>query len=315
MYCSGEEDATQVHHRMMRVTQRVLAQCYHIRYIEDCMITAQATSPKIIIIDSIQTVSSNESDAIAGSPSQVKFCSEQLSKRAKSNQITVVIIWHVTKDGEIAWPKYLEHIVDAVYYIEWERSWHYRFLRSKKNRFGSADEVAVFEMWTQWLQAVYNIHTKAIDAIEHNLPWTVVTMGLDSGRPILLYVETLITKMKGKYPQRVTLGIETTRLFLLLAIMEKYLQFAGWSMDVFVNIPGEFKGADAWLDMAVIVALWSQRKQKTMPTHTIFLGEVGLAWQILPARFHKKRKQDLPHWWSCIDHTVVKHIKEILHYI
>jgi DNA repair protein RadA/Sms len=92
MYCSGEEDATQVHHRMMRVTQRVLAQCYHIRYIEDCMITAQATSPKIIIIDSIQTVSSNESDAIAGSPSQVKFCSEQLSKRAKSNQITVVII-------------------------------------------------------------------------------------------------------------------------------------------------------------------------------------------------------------------------------
>jgi DNA repair protein RadA/Sms len=279
------------------------------------MVTAQATDPKIIIVDSIQTVASNESDAIAWSPSQVKFCSEQLSKRAKKYQITLVIIWHVTKDGEIAWPKYLEHIVDAVYYIEWEKSWQYRFLRSKKNRFWSADEVAIFEMWTQGLQAAYDLHAQALEAIWHNLPWTVVTMWVDSGRPVLLYVETLLSKMKGKYPQRVTLWIETTRLYLLLAIMEKYLQFVGWAMDVFVNIPWEFKWADAGLDIAVIVALWTQRKQKSIPPQTIFLWEVWLAWQILPAKYHQKRKQDLPPGWSCIDYMVIKHIKDIIQYL
>lgn len=311
-YFTGEESPQQVAERGRRITGSVLdMSLFHATHVEDIIATLDSSNTELVLIDSIQTISSLAIDGIAGSPSQVKYCSEQLSKYTKRTGKTVIIVGHVTKDWEIAGPKYLEHIVDVVLYLEWDRYGQYRFLRIKKNRFGSTDEVAVFEMEKDGLQPAQNIHAYALNAIQHKMPGNVVTIGLDSGRPLLLYLEVLVQKMRAKYPQRVSSGVDTTRLQLIIAILDKYLRSGVWLADVFVNIPGEFKGADSGLDLAVASALRSQRTGTVLPPQTIFLGELGLTWHVLPAKLHKKRLGEVPEGRRVIDHAVLRHISDL----
>lgn len=311
-YFTWEEWPQQVAERGKRITGAALdISLFHATHVEDIIATLETSAAQVILIDSIQTISSLSIDGIAGSPSQVKYCSEQLSKYTKKTGKTMIIVGHVTKDGEIAGPKYLEHIVDVVLYLEGDRYGQYRFLRIKKNRFWSTDEVAVFEMEKNWLQPAQNIHAYALNAIQHQMPGNVVTIWLDSWRPLILYLEVLVQKMRAKYPQRVTSGIDTTRLQLIIAILDKYLRTGVWLADVFVNIPGEFKGADAGLDLAVAAALRSQRTWTVLPAKTIFLGELGLTWHVLPAKLHKKRLNEMPEGWRIIDHTVLRHISDL----
>jgi len=315
-YFTWEEHPKQLAERRSRV---IGTPCelllFHAAHLEDIIVTLETASADIVLIDSIQTISSVAIDGVAWSPSQVKYCSEQLSKYAKASGKTLIIVGHVTKEWEIAGPKYLEHIVDVVMYLEWDKYGQYRFLRIKKNRFGSTDEVAVFEMHNSGLQPAQNIHTYALSAVQQNMPWNVVTIGLDSGRPLLLYLEVLVQKMRSKYPQRVTSGVDATRLQLIIAILDKYLRTGVGFADVFVNIPGEFKGADAWLDLAVAAALWSQRTGTVLPAETIFLGELGLTGHVLPAKLHKKRVNELPAGRRIIDHTVMRHIRDLPWYV
>lgn len=311
-YFTGEEDPKQVGERWTRLTGEAShISIFHATHLEDIVMTLENSESTVALIDSIQTISSLWIDGIAGSPSQVKYCSEQLSKYAKISGKTMIIVGHVTKEGEIAGPKYLEHIVDVVLYLEGDRYGQYRFLRIKKNRFGSTDDVAVFEMQANGLQAAQNIHAYALNAAQQQMPGNVVTIGLDSWRPLILYLEVLVQKMRAKYPQRVTAWVDTTRLQLIIAILDKYLRTGVGLADVFVNIPGEFKGADSGLDLAVAAALWSQRTGTVLPAKTLFLGELWLTGHVLPAKLHKKRINELPKGRRIIDHTVIKHIGQL----
>ena len=243
----------------------------------------------------------------------MKFVSEKISEFCKKNGVSAFIIWHITKWWEIAWPKYLEHIVDVVLYLEWDRFWQYRFLRAKKNRFWPADEVWIFEMTLFWLRPVYDIKQRIIQTAQTSIPWSVLTIWIDNWRPVLVNLEVLLNKTKYKYPQRVAIWIDSNRLNLVIAILERYLWLKLNLFDIFVNIPWEWKFYDSWLDLALAAAILWQYKDKVIDKSKVFVGEIWLGWQILPSKLHKKRIKEMPDWFELIDYQKLKNIVEILH--
>ena len=314
-YFSGEEDGSQITERWNRIGQSEITppDIYHTTLLEDMSATLETSEYDFIIVDSIQTIATLTVDSVAGSIAQVKTCAQALADLAKKLGITLLIIWHVTKEGEIAGPKYLEHIVDVVLYLEGDRYGQYRFLRSRKNRFGTTDETGIFEMSLFGLQPVYDLKQRILWgklAIAGHVLWVAI----DNGRPILVTLEALLNKAVGKYPQRVALGIESNRLTLIVAILEKYLKLKLWLVDIFINIPGEFLFRDSGLDLAVAAAIYSQYKGKVIPEELVFVGEIGLGGQILPAKLHTKRSleaRDL----QIIDHTKIKYVGELVEYM
>lgn len=298
-YFSAEESSTQIQERFMRLfpNQELVCDIFHSNDIED--IVATAANYDLIIIDSIQTISSNTVDGIAGSPSQVKQCSEQLIETCKKNNIAAIIIGHVTKGGEIAWPKYLEHLVDVVLYLEWDRQGNLRFLRCRKNRYGHTDEVAIFEMQSNGLQSPPDLHKTMQDSLT-DMPGSVLAVGIDNGRPVLVNLEVLINKTNYKFPQRTAIGIDSNRLSLITAILERYLKLKLGLFDIYVNIPGEFSFRDSGLDLAIAAALYSQYKNTPINKHNVFIWEIGLWGQILqPSYYHKRIKE--AEWLTIID--------------
>lgn len=310
-YFSGEEASAQIEARWTRIWQSVATRpdIFHTTHVEDIILTVETHAYECMVVDSIQTIHSDQVESIAGSPSQVKVCTQQLADVAKKLWVTLFIIWHVTKDGEIAGPKYLEHIVDAVMYLEGDRYGQYRFLRSRKNRYGSTDETGIFEMSLFGLQPVYNLHERILWG-KLAIAGHVLSIGIDNGRPILITIEALLNKSVGKYPQRVAVGIETNRLTLIVAILEKYLKLKLGMVDIFINIPGEFLFRDSWLDLAVAAAIYSQYRGKVIENDMIFLGELGLGGQILPTKLHTKRKAEVG-GLDLIDQEKITYINEL----
>ncbi len=314
-YFTWEEAADQIFSRLNRITnsaeKKEELNIYSTSNLEDIIQTVAEKNHDLFVIDSIQTVYSPNIDWIAGSPSQVKFCAEKISEFAKKKWKTCFIIWHVTKWWEIAGPKYLEHIVDMVSYLEWDRFGQYRFLRSMKNRFWSTDDVWIFEMWLSWLTPVYDITDRIINTANTQIPWSVFTIWIDNWRPVIVNLEVLLNKTNYKYPQRVAIWIDNNRLNLITAILERYLKVNLWYFDIYVNLPGEFKFFDSWLDLALIVAIFSQYKNKFIENKNIYVGEIGLGWQVLPSKLHEKRKKETPKSFNFIDNHVLKNITEL----
>ena len=317
-YFSGEENTDQIIDRLKRISPETkLAEnfkIFHATCLEDILTTAENSSFNFIVIDSIQTIYSKGLEQVAWTPNQVKYCSEKLSEFSKQNLITSFIIWHVTKWWEIAGPKYLEHIVDAVYYLEWDRFSDYRFLRTKKNRFWTTDNVGIYQMSFNGLQPVYDIWN-IFEDFTSSMPWSVLTVGIDNGRPIIVNLEVLLNKTKNKFPKRVALWVDNNRLYLIVAILERYLNLNLEFLDVFVNLPGEFKFYDSWLDLAVAIGIYSQYKNLQVPKNKVFVGEIWLGWQILPSKFHKKRQQEVQNKFEFLDWTKIKRIVDIHKYI
>lgn len=314
-YFSGEEDGSQIHERWTRIWQsdNICPSLYHTTTIEDIVATIQESPADLLIIDSIQTLTTMQADNIAGSPTQVKTCAQLLADLAKQQGITIIIIGHVTKEGEIAWPKYLEHIVDVVLYLEGDRYGQYRFLRSRKNRFGTTDETGIFEMGLFWLTPVYDLKQRILWG-RLAISGHVLSIAIDNGRPLLITIEALLNKSVGKYPQRVALGIENNRLTLIVAILEKYLKCKLGMVDIFINIPGEFTFRDSGLDLAVAAAIYSQYKAKVLAENLVFVWELWLGGQILPTKLHTKRTNE----WrdlEIIDHTTIKYINQLVEYV
>jgi DNA repair protein RadA/Sms len=266
-----------------------------------------------MIIDSIQMISSNDSDSAAGTPAQVKAVSEAVAHDCKSSGRTALLIGHVTKWGEIAWPKYLEHIVDVVSYLEWDRYGQYRFLRNKKNRYGSADETAVFEMTSEWLASVKDIASINLWLIQTWQEGTIVSVGLDSGRPMIVWVECLCTKTKMNYAKRLASWWDSQRLDLMIAIIEKYCKINLSFYDVYCNVPGEIKVQDHGIDLAVIAGIMSSVSGKPIGNKIAVLGEVWLGWQILPTKSHSKRVKELE-WYDMVDYQTIKHVRQLSQY-
>jgi DNA repair protein RadA/Sms len=314
-YFSGEEQTNQIVSRWERIDPDKKVgiekmELYHATHIEDILTTAESTNPDCIIIDSIQTVYSEHTDSSAWSPNQVKYCAEKLSEFGKKHNCTIIIIWHVTKWGEIAGPKYLEHIVDVVLYLEGDRFGQLRFLRSQKNRFGHTDDSGIFEMTLFWLQPVYDIKERILQA-SSTMPGSVLTIWLDNGRPVLANIEVLLNKTKYKFPQRSCIGVDSKRVDLVIAILERYLKINLGFFDIFVNVPGEFDFRDSGLDLAIAVWLHSQYTNTNVPQNSIFLWELALSGKVVKSKLHDKRAKELPEWFTLYDGNNIKHIIEL----
>jgi len=325
-YFSWEEDTSQITDRKNRLDQnddhplkkgvdtgKAASEGFHIyqaHHLEDILTTTQANQYDLIVVDSIQTVYTPHHDSVAWSIAQIKRCSEKISERCKKHGVACFLIGHVTKWGEIAGPKYLEHIVDVVLYLEGDRYGQYRFLRTKKNRFGPSDEVGIFEMTLFGLLPVYDLKDRIINQANITAPGNVLTVGIDNGRPVIVHLEVLLNKANGKYPQRITSGIEQKRLQIIIAILERYLKVNLSAFDIYVNIPGEFEFRDTGLDLAIAAAVYSQSKNVIIDKQLIFLGELGLSGQLLPTKNHKRRKNDIQEF-DCIDFERIKYISEL----
>ncbi len=312
-YFTGEENESQVVSRYNRLTngQANNFHIYHATHFEDIITTTKQNNYDMIIVDSIQTIYSPHTDSAAWSANQVRFCSEKISEFCKKSTTTAFIIGHVTKGGEIAWPKYLEHIVDVVLYLEGDRFGQLRFLRSKKNRFGHTDDSAIFEMTAQWLIPVYDLKERIIQNAHLNVPGNVLTIGLDNGRPVIANVEVLLTKTNGNYISRNCVGVDKKRVEMIIAILQKYLKQKLYLYDIYVNVPGEFTFYDSGLDLAIAAAITSQYNDQPILGETIFLGELGLSGQIVKTKFHSKRSREIPKWFELVDYESLTSIKNL----
>jgi DNA repair protein RadA/Sms len=236
--------------------------------------------PQFVIVDSVQTLQSNLIDSSAGSVSQIRECAGEFQRFAKETGTPVFLIGHITKDGAIAGPKVLEHLVDTVLQFEGDRHYAYRILRTQKNRFGSTSELGIYEMTGEGMRIVSNPSEILIAQREEQLSGSAIAATLEGLRPLLIEVQALVTQSVYGTPQRTVTGFDLRRLQLLLAVLEKRGGFQFGTKDVFVNIAGGIKVEDPSIDLAVICALLSSYEDVPLPNHICFAGEVGLNGEI-----------------------------------
>jgi len=281
LYCAGEESAGQIKQRAKRLG--VESDNFYIfteTDISKVMSEAQKLNPDLLIVDSIQTVYRTELTSMAGSVQQVKECAALLQQLAKKQDITTLVIGHVTKDGDIAGPRVLEHMVDTVLQFEGDSNYNYRMLRSLKNRFGPAQEVGVFEMKEEGLIDVLNPSQLFLSEYNDDVSGNAVICSIEGSRPLLVEVQALVTPSNYGTPQRTANGFDHRRLSLLLAVLEKRggYQFSG--QDVYLNIAGGLKVNDPAADLGVTSALVSSLLDKPISNKLAFLGEVGLGGEV-----------------------------------
>lgn len=283
LYVSGEESPQQLKMRAERLgggngACHVLAETS----LQAIITQVQHAKPQLLIIDSIQTLFSEEIESAPGTISQVRECAAQLLKVAKETHIPVILIGHITKDGSIAGPKVLEHIVDTVLQFEGDSHHLYRILRSIKNRFGSTSEIGVFEMTGEGLREISNPSELLINQQPPDLSGSAIAANVEGIRPILIEVQALVSTAVYGTPQRTSTGFDTRRLSMLLAVLEKRANFKLASKDVFINIAGGLRVDDPAIDLAVISAILSSTVDIPVDQHTCFAGEVGLSGEIRP---------------------------------
>jgi len=283
LYVSGEESASQLKLRADRIG-RVSDNCFIVceTSLENIFDHIESVNPQIVIVDSIQTIASDSIESSAGSVSQVRECSAQLLKYAKESGVPVILIGHINKEGSIAGPKVLEHIVDAVLQFEGDRHYMYRILRSIKNRFGSTSEIGIYEMSQRGLREVANPSEMLLSHSEEELSGVAVGVTLDGIRPFLIETQALVSTAAYGTPQRSVTGFDSKRMNMLLAVLEKRVGFKLAQKDVFLNIAGGLKVNDPALDLAVICAILSSNVDMTIPHRVCMSGEVGLSGEIRP---------------------------------
>ncbi len=290
LYVSGEESAKQIKMRAERLggvhgNCLVLAETL----LENILKEAGEAAPQLLIIDSIQTIYSQNIESSAGSVSQVRECAAALLRFAKETGTPVVLIGHITKDGSIAGPKVLEHIVDVVLQFEGDSRHAYRILRSIKNRFGSTAELAVYQMCSNGLQEILNPSEMFIPMHGEDLSGIAVAAMLDGSRPFLIEVQSLVSTAAYGTPQRSATGFDVRRMNMLLAVLEKRVGFKLSQKDVFLNIAGGLKISDPACDLAIIAAILSSNFDSSLPANIAFAGEIGLSGEIRPVSQIEKR--------------------------
>ncbi|MDR2130594.1 MAG: DNA repair protein RadA [Odoribacteraceae bacterium] len=281
LYVSGEESVAQIKTRARRLDADN-EDCFFLsgNSLETVLEHARALEPRLLIIDSIQTLATEIVDSIPGSLSQIRECTNALLRFSKENTITTILIGHITKDGQLAGPKVLEHMVDTVLQFEGDQQYMYRILRSMKNRFGSTSEVGIYEMVQSGLRQVSNPSELLLSNHEQALSGIAVTATVEGIRPILLEVQALVSTAAYGTPQRSATGFDTRRLNMLLAVLEKRVGFRLAAKDVFLNIAGGIRVNDPALDLGIVMAVLSSNIDTPIPDETLFSGEVGLSGEI-----------------------------------
>lgn len=280
LYVSGEESKQQLALRFNRVFKNkedleILAETN----LDDILEVLSNNEYKFAIIDSIQSIYNPEVDGIPGSLVQIREGAIRLTDFAKKSNTTIFLVGHVTKEGYIAGPKVLEHMVDVVLQFEGEKNYSYRILRTLKNRFGSTNEIGIFEMVEDGLREVRN-PSEIFLADINDAPGVVISAAIEGSRPIILETQALVTSTGYNYPQRTTNGFDMKRLQLILAVLERRLGIIFGNKDVFVNIAGGFRIDDTSLDLAIAAALISSNSDIPLPEKTIIIGEIGLTGEV-----------------------------------
>lgn len=280
LYVSGEESAQQIQLRSGRMEEQADLSVLSETNLEVVLDTLTRVRPAVAIIDSIQTMSSGEVNGVVGGVSQVAYATNALMRVAKALHITVLVIGHVTKEGMLAGPKTLEHMVDTVLYLEGERFTSLRLLRCNKNRFGSTGEVGVFDMTEHGLVEVQNPGALFLEHRTTHVAGTCVTALLEGQKVLLLEVQALTNPTSFGYPKRAASGFDTNRLQLLLAIMEKRLGTKVSAQDVYINVAGGFTLTERAADLPVVLAVLSSIHNIPLPDNLLAFGEVGLAGEV-----------------------------------
>ena len=294
LYVSGEESAEQIKLRADRLEVKnddlMFLGETDIDIVKDAIIE---TEPKLVIIDSIQTMYSDEITAAAGSVSQVREITSQIMRMCKSQQITTIIIGHVTKDGNIAGPRVLEHMVDTVLYLEGERYNTYRILRAVKNRFGSTNEIGMFEMRQEGMCEVTNPSDVLISDREGNPSGSCIIASVEGTRPILVEMQALTSQTVFGIPKRTANGIDYNRIAVLMAVIEKRAGLSLGNQDVYINIAGGMKLSEPAIDLGIIATVASAYKNVPIPRDTVVIGEVGLTGEIKRINLIEKRLKEV----------------------
>ena len=284
LYVSGEESPQQIRLRADRLAGKKGGNCQVMAETSLQLILDQVrhNTPGLLIIDSIQTMYSEDLESAPGTVSQVRECAAGLLRTAKEKHLPVILIGHITKDGSIAGPKVLEHIVDTVLQFEGDTHHLYRILRAVKNRFGSTSEIGVYEMTGAGLMEVSNPSELLISRQSSDLSGSAIAANVEGARPILIEVQALVSSAVYGTPQRTSTGFDTRRLNMLLAVLEKRASFKLASKDVFVNIAGGIRVDDPAIDLAVVSAILSSTVDIPIDPSVCFAGEVGLSGEIRP---------------------------------
>jgi DNA repair protein RadA/Sms len=281
MYISGEESSAQIALRAQRIGSFAPdLDIYPEILLEKIIPTLEAIKPRVAVIDSIQTIYSEALTSAPGSVAQVRECASQLTRLAKSSGISILLVGHVTKEGNIAGPRVLEHIVDTVLYFEGDPQSSFRLVRAIKNRFGAVNELGVFAMTDKGLKGVSNPSALFLSQSNASVPGTCVLVTQEGTRPLLVEIQALVDQSHVPNPRRLAVGLEQNRLAMLLAVMHRHAGIACFDQDVFLNAVGGVKITEPAADLAVLMAIQSSLKNKPLPRDLVVFGEVGLAGEI-----------------------------------
>ena len=285
IYVSGEESPQQIAMRAKRLgldasQVELLAEIN----LEKILATLQTHKPNIAVIDSIQTVYSEALQSAPGSVAQVRECSAQLTRLAKQLGITVILVGHVTKEGSLAGPRVLEHIVDTVLYFEGDQNSSFRLIRAFKNRFGAVNELGVFAMTEHGLREVSNPSALFLSHHEEQVAGSCITVTMEGTRPLLIEIQALVDESHAPSPKRLATGLEQNRLAMLLAVLNRHAGIPCFDQDVFINAVGGVKIAEPAVDLAVLLSIFSSLKNKPLDNKLIVFGEVGLAGEVRPVQ-------------------------------
>ena len=292
LYVSGEESGEQVALRARRIgldtrSLRLMAEIN----LERILATLQAEKPQVAVIDSIQTLWSEQLSSAPGSVAQVRECAAQLTRLAKQSGIAIILVGHVTKDGALAGPRVLEHIVDTVLYFEGDTHSSFRLVRAVKNRFGAVNELGVFAMTDKGLRGVNNPSALFLSQHGQDVAGSCVMVTQEGTRPLLVEIQALVDTAHGN-PRRLTVGLDAQRLAMLLAVLHRHAGIVCFDQDVFVNAVGGVRIGEPAADLAVLLSITSSLKNKPLPAKLIVFGEIGLAGEIRPAPRGQERLKE-----------------------
>lgn len=291
LYVAGEESAKQIKIRIDRIKLNANLPIFNETDVDIICRALEKVKPGLAIIDSIQTLETQDLNAAPGSVSQVRESAHRLQRLAKKLHIPIFIVGHITKEGSIAGPKVLEHLVDVVLSLEGDSTSDFRVLRASKNRFGPTDEVGIFEMAEAGMKEVLNPSQLLLEQ-RVQAPGSAVVTTLNGARPLLMEIQALVTKSFLAIPRRVSTGIDNNRLQLLIAVLTKRLNLNLYNQDIFVNVAGGFKVSDAATDLGVCVAVASSLLGVDVVPNSIFIGEVGLLGELRTVRQFDKRLKE-----------------------
>ena len=291
LYISGEESLEQIALRAKRLnlpTDNLLVMCEtNVDEIGNYLIN---NKPEVVVVDSIQTIYSPELQSSIGGVAQIKQSSTYLTQIAKQNDIAILLVGHVTKSGEVAGPRVLEHVVDSVIFIESQDNGRYRIMRALKNRFGAVNELGVFAMTDKGMQEVKNPSAIFLSNGRNNLIGSTIVSVWEGTRPLLVEVQSLVVdKNLNQPPRRLCVGIDSNRLAMLLAIIQRYMGLDLYDKDIFINIVGGMKTSETSIDLALILIIYSSLKNAEIPSDMIVMGEVGLSGEIRPIPYGLER--------------------------